>query len=291
MAMKEVKKAIIAAAGFGTRFLPTTKVLQKEMIPVVNTPIIHYAVKEVIDSGVEEIIIVIRKGKTQIREYFAKNPVLIDHLKKQNKMHYLSPYEELYSKVNIRIIEQDDTLPYGNGTPALCAKKYINPGEHFFYLYSDDIVHAEVPCCRQLLNLYQREECQGVIGVQKVPRELTKLYGVVRLKTSTDLQQVVEIIEKPEPENAPTCLVSFGRYLLPYTVLEYLAPHQTGKDGELWMADAIHKILEKEVVLACELEGDWLTTGDPLNLFITNLKILLAREDYKEKILNIIKEL
>lgn len=290
MTEKLVKKAIITAAGFGTRFLPATKVMQKEMIPVVNAPIIHYAVQEVIDSGVEEIIIVVRKGKTQIREYFSKNPALDDHLKEQGKTHYLSPYEEMYSKAKITIIEQDENLPYGNGTPALTAKKYIQPGESFFYLYSDDIVHSEIPCCRQLLNLYNKyHQCSGVLGVQKIPRELTKLYGVVRLKDDTDLSRVVEIIEKPEPDKAPSCLVSFGRYLLPYTVLDYLAPDQTGKAGELWMADAIHKILKKEVVLACELEGEWLTTGDPLNLFKTNLKILLSQKDYKEKILEMIR--
>ncbi|MBN2532308.1 MAG: hypothetical protein JXB88_05425 [Spirochaetales bacterium] len=292
MVEKRVKKAIIAAAGFGTRFLPTTKVMQKEMIPVVNAPIIHYSVKEVIDSGVQEIIIVVRKGKTQVREYFTKNPVLEDHLKKQKKIHYLSPYEEIYSKVNITIVEQDESLPYGNGTPVLSAKEYIEPGESFFYLYSDDIVHAEIPCCRQLLNLYnEQKESGGVIGVQKIPRELTKLYGIVRLKEGTPLPRVAEIIEKPQPEKAPSCLASFGRYLLPYSVFHYLSPEQTGKDGELWMADAIHKILDKEVVLACELEGEWLTTGDPLNLFKTNLTLLLAQNDYKDKVRTIMKEM
>jgi len=291
MAEKQVKKAIIAAAGFGTRFLPTTKVIQKEMIPLINAPIIHYAVKEVIDSGVQEIIIVIRKGKNQIKEYFAKNAVLESHLKNQGKMHYLMPFEELYSKVKISIIEQDEDLPYGNGSPALSAKDYINPGESFFYLYSDDIVNSRVPCCLQLLDTYKENDCHGVLGVQKIPRELTKLYGIVKLKPGADLQQVEEIIEKPDPRKAASCLASFGRYLLPYDVFDYLSPNQTGKDGELWMADAIHKVLKTKTVVVCEIDGEWLTTGDPLNLFKTNLKILLENEEYKNKIRDFVKQL
>ena len=289
MAQKKVKKAIIAAAGFGTRFLPTTKVMQKEMIPLVNAPIIHYSVKEVIDSGVEEIIIVIRKGRTQINEYFSRNPKLEQHLKSQGKTHYLLPYEELYSKANITIIHQDESLPYGNGTPLLSAKDYINPGENLFYLYSDDIVNSKIPCCLQLANFYNNNECRGVLGVQKVPRELTRLYGMIKLKDNTEFPQVEKIIEKPDPDKAPSCLAAFGRYLMPSTIIDHLSPDKTGKDGELWMTDAVHRLLEKEVVCACKIEGEWLTTGDPLNLFQTNLKLLLENKEYKEKVIDIIK--
>ncbi|MBN2444190.1 MAG: UTP--glucose-1-phosphate uridylyltransferase [Spirochaetales bacterium] len=291
MADKKIKKAIIAAAGFGTRFLPTTKVMQKEMIPILNAPIIHYSVQEVINSGVEEIIIVTREGKTQINEYFAKNSILEDHLKKQGKMHYLSPFEELYSKAKITIIKQDESLPYGNGSPLLSAKKYVSPGEDFFYLYSDDIVNAKPPCCLQLLNLYNTYECRGVLGVQKVSKEETKLYGIIKLKDNTDLPYVERIIEKPDPSEAPSCLASFGRYLMPYTLFDHLSPEKTGKDGELWMADAVHRLLEKETILSCEIDGEWLTTGDPINLFKANLAMALEFPEYKEGILSIIKEM
>jgi UTP--glucose-1-phosphate uridylyltransferase len=290
MEPKQVKKAIIAAAGFGTRFLPTTKVMQKEMIPIVNAPIIHYSVQEVIESGVDEIIIVKREGRSQINEYFSKNETLETFLEEQGKMHYLAPFNELYARAKITVIDQDESLPYGNGSPLLSAKEYVTPGESFFYLYSDDIVNADPPCCLQLLRMYQQHECSGVLGVQKIPLEQTKLYGIIKLKENADLPQVEKIIEKPNPQEAPSCFASFGRYLVPYSIFDHLHPEKTGKDGELWMADAVHRLLEQEIVLSCEIDGEWLTTGDPLNLFKANLTMLLENKDYKDKIHAIMKE-
>lgn len=280
----KIKKAIIAAAGLGTRFLPATKSVPKEMLPIIDTPIIHYLVKELVDSGIKEIIIITRPGFKTFNDYFSRNKKLEETLKNTNKKELAETVKNISKMAKIRFKPQDKSLPYGNGSPILAAKKFLNKDESFVYMFGDDMTLADKPVTQQLIDVYKQQNPKAILAVQEVPLWEVSKYGVVTYKTNVPYKYEIEsIVEKPDMEKAPSRMAQFGRFVLSYDVVVEAEKRQLGKGNELWLADIINNLAQRgEKVIAQPIDGEWLTTGDPLRFIQTTLKFAMKREDLKK---------
>lgn len=284
--MSIVKKAIITDAGFASRYLPITKTIPKAMVPIGAKPAMQLCVEECIGAGIEEIIIVATPG-TMAREiydnYFHDPAANVQSLlEKQGKAERFEPVKEVLNFPKITVIEQDASLPYGNGSPIVSAREYVANEEAFAVLYSDDLIFGNSDV-KTLIQAYEAHpEAKAVIAAQKMPREVWHKYGMIALKENGTLSHIVE---KPKtPEESPSDLTSYGRYLLTPEVFDYLVPTNTGLDGELWTVDAITKLAEQGEVLVAESNGKWMTTGDPKNYFLTLLEYVLENTDYGDEV-------
>ncbi len=284
--MKTVKKAIITDAGFASRYLPITKTIPKAMVPIGAKPAMQLCVEECVAAGIEEIIIVATPN-TMAREiydnYFhdkAENVQAL--LEKQGKSERFEPVKEVLNFPKITVIEQDSALPYGNGSPILSAKEYVENEDAFVVLYSDDLIFGNSDV-KTLIETYEKNpDAKAVIAAQEMPEETWSKYGMVAMKDDGTLSHIVE---KPKTkELSPSSLASYGRYLLTPEVFEYLAPSNTGLDGELWTVDAITKLAENGPVLVAKSSGKWMTTGDPKNYFMTLLEYVLDNTDYADEV-------
>lgn len=286
MAGSGITKAVIAAAGSGTRFLPATKAIPKEMIPLIDRPIIQYLVEELAASGIEDVVFVSRWDKKVLEDHFDQHPTLEDALEASGKEHYLAETRRPGELANVAYIRQKG--PYGNGTPALNAAPLLG-GQPFVYAFGDDLVSSEVPFTRQLIEQY--DKTPGVIlGAQEVPRGEVPNYGMIEVDSA---MRVTRIVEKPEPAAVTSNLVGFGRYILPPEVLALLGEIPTGKGDELWLMDAIEAYMRQGgAVYACPVRGGrWLTTGDPVNYLEALFHYGLRRDDLKDDLARIIKRI
>lgn len=284
MAAFRITKAAIAAAGNGTRFLPATKAIPKEMIPLIDRPIIQYLVEELAASGIEDVVFVSRWDKKALEDHFSRHPTLEDALEASGKEHYLAETRRPGELVNVAYIRQKG--PYGNGTPALNAAPLLG-GEPFVYAFGDDLVSSAVPFTRQLIDQYRKTP--GVIlGAQEVPRSEVPKYGMIEVDAG---MRVTRIVEKPEPAAVTSNLVGFGRYILPVELTELLREQPPGRDGELWLMDAIETYMRQGgAVYACPVrDGRWITTGDPVNYLEALFHYGLERDDWKDDFARIIK--
>lgn len=279
-------KAIITDAGFASRYLPITKTIPKAMIPIGAKPVMQLCVEECAEAGIEEIIIVATpntKSKEIYDDYF-HNPAenVKSLLDKQGKQDRFKPVEEVLSFPKITVIEQDPSLPYGNGSPIVSAKKFVENDEAFVVLYSDDLILGKGDV-KTLIDTYRNHpEAKAVIAAQEMPEEVWNRYGMIALKDNGTLSHIVE---KPKtPDLSPSNLTSYGRYLLTPEVFEYLIPSNTGLDDELWTVDAITKLAKHGDVLVAKSEGKWITTGDPKNYFLAHLEFVLSQTDYADEI-------
>lgn len=245
--MKKVKKAIIPAAGLGTRFLPATKAMPKEMLPIVDKPTIQYIVEEAIESGIEDIIIVTGKGKRAIEDHFDNAFELEHNLLEKGKLDLLEKVQHSSNLANIHYIRQKE--PKGLGHAVLCAKNFIGD-EPFAVLLGDDIVQAETPCLKQLIDQYE-EKLSSVIGVQYVPDSQTHRYGIIDpLDQEGRRYQVNRFVEKPKKGTAPSNLAIMGRYILTPEIFIFLEKQEIGAGGEIQLTDAIQKLNEIQRVFA-----------------------------------------
>ena len=275
---RKVKKAIIAAAGYGTRFLPATKNQPKEMLPIIDKPIIHYLVEECVDSGITDIIIVTRAGQGIMEDYFDNHIELEHMLDIQGKEELLKKVREIPQLANFVYVRQKKNLPYGNGTPLLCASPLIDDDEAFAYLFGDDMVISKTPCLKQLIDVYEKGSCDGVIAVQEVPKSEVSRYGIVKFKPGT--KEFESLVEKPNPKDAPTQLADFGRFVLNHKTVREIIKKKVGMKNELWLIDAISAAAKHGAkFLTHEIEGKWLTTGDPLRYMQTQVLFALERSD------------
>jgi UTP--glucose-1-phosphate uridylyltransferase len=288
----KIKKAIIAAAGLGTRFLPATKSIPKEMLPIIDAPIIHYLVKELVDSGIKEIIIITRPGFKTFNDYFSRNKKLEDTLKDTGKTELAESIKNISKMAKIRFRPQDKSLPYGNGSPILAAKKFLDKDESFVYMFGDDMTLADKPVTQQLIDVYKEQNPKAVLAVQEVPLWEVSKYGVVTYKTNVPYKYEIEsIVEKPAMEKAPSRMAQFGRFVLSYDVVIEAEKRQLGKGNELWLTDILNNIAQRgEKVIAQPIDGEWLTTGDPLRFIQTTLKFAMKREDLKKDLKEFIKK-
>ena len=286
-----IRKAIITDAGFASRYLPITKTIPKAMIPIGAKPVMQLCVEECVAAGITEIIIVATpnsKSKEIYEDYF-HNPAqnVKQLLDKQGKSERFKPVEEVLDFPQITVIEQDATLPYGNGSPIVSAKDFVKDEEAFVVLYSDDLILGQGDV-KTLIDTYENNKnAKAVIATQEMPEEVWHKYGMVALKENGTLSHIVE---KPKtPDLSPSNLTSYGRYLLTPEVFEYLLPKNTGLDGELWTVDAITKLAEHGDVLVAHSKGKWITTGDPKNYFLAHLEYVLSETDYADDVRNFVE--
>lgn len=269
MSYKAPTKAVITDAGFASRFLPITKTVPKAMIPLGAKPIMQYVVEECVAGGIKDIIIVAtHEGKPIYEDYF-KNPCekIYKQLESQGKLDRFDAVRKVLSIANITIIEQDPSYPYGNGSPIASAKPYLNDDEAFIACYSDDLIFGEGDV-KTLIEAYKENpDAKAIIAAQEMPEEVWNKYGMIALKDDKKMT-LSHIVEKPaKPEDSPSNLTSYGRYLLTPEVFAHLVPTNTGLDNELWTVDAITKLAKSGDVIVAKSKGKWLTTGDPKNYF------------------------
>jgi UTP--glucose-1-phosphate uridylyltransferase len=279
--MKQVKKAIIPAAGMGTRFLPATKAMPKEMLPIINKPTIQYIVEEAIEAGIEDIIIVTGKGKRAIEDHFDSSYELEDRLFEAGKLQLLEEVQRS-SKVDIHYIRQKE--PKGLGHAVWCARRFIG-NEPFAVLLGDDIVTSKVPCLRQLINEYENIG-RSIIGVQNVPAEETYRYGIIDPMEQRDrLYKVRRFVEKPALGTAPSNLAIMGRYVFTPQIFEFLQLQEAGAGGEIQLTDAIQKLNEDESVYAYNFEGTRYDVGERLGYILTTLDFAMNTSDLRTPLL------
>lgn len=285
-------KAIITDAGFASRYLPITKTIPKAMIPIGAKPVMQLCVEECAEAGIDEIIIVATpntKGKEIYDDYFhnpAENVKTL--LDKQGKAERFEPVEKILQFPKITVIEQDPNLPYGNGSPIVSAKSFVENDEAFVVLYSDDLILGPGDV-KTLMDTYAANPgAKAVIATQEMPEEVWHKYGMVALKENGTLSHIVE---KPKTPNlSPSNLTSYGRYLLTPEVFEYLIPSNTGLDDELWTVDAITRLAETGDVVVAHSRGKWITTGDPKNYFMAHLQYVLSHTDYADDVRKFVAE-
>ena len=287
----KITKAVIAVAGYGTRFIPATKSMPKEMIPLVDKPIVQYLVEEAVESGIEDIILVTRAGSGGIADHFDSTRELEVHLETQGNQKYLDIIQAIPKLANFAFVRQARHLPYGNGTPLLAARRFLTGGEPFVYMFGDDLVLGDKPCVKQLIDTYVKHEPGAVVAVQEVPQEVTNRYGIVKLKEGVSPPEMESIIEKPDPDEAPSNLAQFGRFVLSPRVVEILETTALGKGNELYLTDAIDTLSKENRVLVESVEGQWLTTGDPLNFLKATVQYALKHPEYGAGFSEYLKEL
>ncbi len=283
-------KGVITIAGYGTRFLPASKTIPKEMVPILGIPLIQYHVESLVESGITDIIIVVRGGGGVVEKHFAPAPDLEQYLEAAGKHALLEEVRRLSRLANIVFVRQPETLPYGNASPALAARPWLTPGEPFYYMFGDDLLLADVPVPLQLLRAYEQYRPAAVLATQQVPDEETHLYGCMEFKPGTT-NVLARIVEKPEPGTAPSNWVQVGHFIFSPEIFEVLDPTRTGKGGELWMADAVDRLAARSTVIAHPIEGLWLAAGDPLRQLKASIHAALRREDMREEVRNFIRSL
>lgn len=277
----KVRKAIIPAAGLGTRFLPATKAMPKEMLPIVDKPTIQYIVEEAIESGIEDIIIVTGKGKRAIEDHFDSSFELEQNLFEKGKFELLNEVQKSSKMVDIHYIRQKEAR--GLGHAIWCARKFIG-NEPFAVLLGDDIVQAEKPCLKQMIEQYDRYK-SSIIGVQSVSENEVSRYGIVDGKEIHDrLYSVKNLVEKPKREEAPSNIAIMGRYILSPKIFDILNDQKPGAGGEIQLTDAIAELNQIEAVYAYDFEGVRYDVGEKLGFIKTQLEFALQREDLQEEL-------
>ena len=278
----KIKKAIIPAAGMGTRFLPATKAMPKEMLPIVDTPTIQYIVEEAIASGIEDIIIVTGKGKRAIEDHFDHSFELEQNLFDKGKFDLLDKVQKSSKMVDIHYIRQKE--PKGLGHAIWCARKFIG-NEPFAVLLGDDIVKSKTPCLKQLMDQYERFNA-SILGVQTVKEEEVSRYGIVEGSVIEDrFYNVHNLIEKPNQEDAPSNLAILGRYILNPKIFEILENQKPGAGDEIQLTDAIATLNKYEAVYAYDFEGKRYDVGERMGFIQTTIEFALERDDLKKELL------
>jgi len=285
---KILKKAVIPVAGLGTRLLPATKSQPKEMLPVVDKPGVQYVVEEAVQSGIENILFVTGRGKRAIEDYFDYSVELEKELEEKGKNELLDIVRNISNMISIFYVRQKQ--PKGLGDAIYHAKGFMND-EPFGVLLADDIIDSDVPCLRQMVDLY-KEHPGIILGVMRVLKEDTSLYGIVEgEKISNGLYEVSNLVEKPEPKDAPSNIAIVGRYILTPYIFESLEKTGPGKGGEVQITDAIKNLLGKEKVYAYEFEGKRFDVGDKIGYLKANIVFALKRKDIGEELRKYLKEI
>ena len=283
---KSVKKAIIPAAGLGTRFLPATKAQAKEMLPIVDKPTLQYIIEEAIESGIEEILIVTGRNKKSIEDHFDRSVELELELEQKGKTAMLEMVQDISNMVNIHYIRQKE--PKGLGHAIHCAKSFIGD-EPFAVLLGDDIVDAETPCLKQMIDAYD-EYKTTVLGVQEVARENVDKYGILDVKHIEDrVYKVKDMVEKPLIEEAPSNIAILGRYIITPEIFNILENQAPGKGGEIQLTDALQTLATKEAIYAYNFEGRRYDVGDKLGFLEATVDFALKRPELRDEFIEFLK--
>ena len=285
--MQKIKKAIVAVAGSGTRLLPATKAMPKEMLPIVDKPIIQLVVEELVEAGIEDIILITKWDKKPLEDHFDRNWALMDDLKKAGKDAKWEEMKKISELANFIYVRQKG--PYGNGTPVLSAASLVKD-EPFIYVWGDDLVRSKTSFTKQMVDDYDKTG-HLMIGVQEVPENEVNRYGIVKLEEGS--MRITDIIEKPEIGKAPSRFADFGRMVLNQEIIDILKSQPLGKGNELWIVDAIAQYIKQGgQFYAKQVEdGEWMTTGDPLNYLKAILAYAMERPELANELKSYIKSL
>jgi UTP--glucose-1-phosphate uridylyltransferase len=272
MSRLTVRKAVIPAAGLGTRFLPATKASPKEMLPLVDKPLIQYTVEEAVASGIEDIIIITGRGKRAIEDHFDRSVELEENLKGTGKSQVLHQMRQISNLANFCYVRQSEAL--GLGHAVLCVQHLIGD-EPFAVMLGDEIIDAAVPALAQLIHVYKKRH-GAVLGVQEVPKQDVSRYGIVTPKRlARGLHRVEDLVEKPAPADAPSTLAVIGRYILPPEIFPILRKTTPGKNGEIQLTDALKELARKSPMFALEVDGQRHDAGDKLGFLIATVEFAL----------------
>lgn len=282
----KVRKAVIPAAGLGTRFLPATKAQPKEMLPIVDKPTIQYIIEEAVDSGIEEILIITGRNKESIENHFDKSIELEMQLERSGKLKELDIVRKISSMADIHYIRQKE--PKGLGDAVSCAKSFVG-NEPFAVMLGDDVIDSEVPCLKQLMNCFNEYKI-SILGVQKVNENDVMKYGIIKgLYIKENVYKVKVLIEKPTIDEALSNIAILGRYIITPQIFEVLNNVKPGKNGEIQLTDALQQLISIEAMYACEFVGNRYDVGDNLGLLQANIEFALKRGDLREKLVKYIK--
>ncbi|MFY9440981.1 MAG: UTP--glucose-1-phosphate uridylyltransferase GalU [Tepidanaerobacteraceae bacterium] len=278
----KIKKAIIPAAGLGTRFLPATKAQPKEMLPIVDKPTIQFIVEEAVQSGIEEILIITGRNKRAIEDHFDKSVELELVLKNKGQENLLHLIEDISNMVDIHYIRQKE--PKGLGHAIYCAKAFVG-NEPFAVLLGDDIIYNGKPCLKQMIEVHD-EYKTTILGVQEVPKEDINKYGIVDGKyIENRVYKVKDLVEKPAIEDAPSNMAILGRYIINPTIFKILEHTKPGKGGEIQLTDALKVLAQREAMYAYNFEGRRYDVGDKQGFLEATVEYALRREDLREEFL------
>lgn len=283
----KVRKAVIPAAGLGTRFLPATKAQPKEMLPIVDKPTLQYIIEEAIESGIEEILIITGRNKSSIENHFDKSVELELELEKSGKLDMLEEVRKISDMVNIHYIRQKE--PKGLGHAIHCAKSFIG-NEPFAVLLGDDIVHNGKPCLKQMIECYNKYKTT-ILGVQEVSDEDVSKYGIVDGKQIEDrIYTVEDLVEKPSKEEAPSNIAILGRYVINPEIFQILEHTKPGKGGEIQLTDGLRELAKREAMYAYIFDGKRYDVGNKLGFLEATVEFALRREDLREEFMEYLRD-
>lgn len=276
--MKKITKAVIPVAGMGTRFLPITKSVPKEMLPIVDKPILSYIIDECIDSGITDILLITSPYKKVIEDYFDQNYELTKRLEERDKQKELDVINTKPNNVNIYFIRQGE--PQGSGHAIRLAKTFVG-NDHFAVLYGDDIMKSTKPALQQLIDIHEKTNA-NVIGCLEVDKKLSSKYGMIEFNNK-ETGQIKTIIEKPSPEDAPSNFAGLGRYIVSHNVFDILETLSKGVGNEYQFTDAMKKLMETEEFYACNLDAIYYDTGSKIGYLKANVDYALERKDVSKE--------
>jgi UTP--glucose-1-phosphate uridylyltransferase len=290
-----ITQALITSAGFGTRFLPISKTIQKEMLPLLNRPMIDYVVDDCVRAGIEQIIFVINEHNYQTLHYYRENQRLRRYLQRMNKAELYEQVKHLHHKAEFHFVKQTDQDPYGTAVPVLLAKDFLQPGQPFLYMTGDDFVFhpdSERSLAADLIKLYQQYQPQAVLTCDTRPEQELSRYGVAaveqKVKQGQKLQFLTQLVEKPSLDQAPSNLVNISKYILPGNVIDVIKQQQPNpKSGELYITDTVQSLASQQEVLVHQIDGCYLDGGNVANWLKANL--VLAQQDPELK--QVVKQL
>jgi UTP--glucose-1-phosphate uridylyltransferase len=290
-----ITKAIISTAGFGTRFLPISKTIQKEMLPILNRPMIDYVVEDCVKAGIQDIIIVMNSHNYQPLHYFRENKRLYRYLENMSKTGLYEKVKHLHEQANFHFVKQRDIEDYGTSIPVKLAAEHIKNEEAFLYLTGDDFIYHQDPqesICQQLIDLFYRSQADAVITCIEKPQEELHRYGVAKLKTQAGIDYLQEFVEKPKPGTAPSNLANVSKYVLTPNVLPMIEEQTPNPgNGEYYITDIVLQQAQQGRVVVKTAQGDYLNAGEPITWLEANVKLAAQDENIKPKLKAWLKQL
>lgn len=290
-----ITKAVIAAAGRGTRFLPVVKSYPKELVPILSKPNIQYLIEEAIGAGIKDIAIIIRTGETRIQNYFSPDPELEKYLSENNKLQYLDSLKNIRESAKLTFIEQPPNLPYGTGSPLLAAKNFVG-SDPFIYMYGDDLTIEPKPgqFLSKMINTFDQYQPDEIIAVKDVGKNEIARYGSAQYIDDPKYpHRLSAMLEKLPADQAPSTFAQGGRFIVNHKIFLLLENQSLSKDNELWFSDASNTLAKNGIVLTQSFEGeeDWMTTGDPLRWLKANIVLALQNPDYQSDLTKYLKSI
>ncbi|NQT26766.1 UTP--glucose-1-phosphate uridylyltransferase GalU [candidate division KSB1 bacterium] len=283
-----VKKAVIPAAGLGTRFLPATKVQPKEMLPIIDTPTIQYVIQEAVDAGIEDILVITGKGKRAIEDHFDRNFELESHLEGNGNQAWNDEIRRLSDMANIHFIRQKEMNGLGD---AINHARFHTGDEPFVVLLGDTVMRSAIPVTQQLIDIYEQYQC-SILGVETVPKEKVSRYGILGGNQISDhIMEVTDLIEKPTPKEAPSNFAIAARYILTPEIYKALEETPRGKNNEIQITDALKILMQREKIMAYKFEGKRYDIGNKLDYLKTTIEFALEREEFAKPLMAFMKEI